>query len=87
MVASLLDSDSYGMTIDEIADLTVRQITFLYYRDRDKEGKPKILPYYFIEKEEKLAAQYAHFVAMGKQLGKSDEEIEEIWRKAQEING
>ena len=70
--------DPYFLTIEEVADLTVRQITFLYYRERTKEGKAKTLPYYFKSEADKREEKIGMFKAFGKQLGKTDEEIEKM---------
>lgn len=70
------------MKLEEIGRLTVRQISFLYYRERDRQGKPKPLPYYFAPKAEKRAAQLEMFRQFGKQIGKTDEEIEAIIEEA-----
>lgn len=70
--------EPYFLTIDEVADLTVRQISFLYYRERTKEGKAKTLPYYFKTEEDKKQEKINMFKAFGKQLGKTDEEIQQM---------
>lgn len=70
------------MTLDEVGALTVRQISFLYYRERDKQGRPKPLPYYFTPKDEKRRAQLEMFRAFGRQIGKSEEEIERTIEEA-----
>lgn len=78
----LLDSDTYGLTIEEVSKLTVRQIYFLYYSERDKDGKRKKLPYYFISEEDKKRQRIEQFKAFGRGIGKSEEEIEAILKKA-----
>ena len=62
--------------------LTVRLISFLYYRERDKQGRPKPLPYYFAPRAEKRMAQLEMFRQFGRQVGKTDEEIEQIIQEA-----
>lgn len=42
------------------------------------------MPYYFVSEEEKKQHKINQFVALGKQMGKTDEEIKEILRKAEE---
>ncbi len=59
-----------------MADLTVRQVYFLYYRERDKDGRPKTLPYYFVDDRAKLEARIEMFRAFGRKIGKTEEEIE-----------
>lgn len=81
-MAQLLDHDSYGLTIEEISHLTVRQIYFLYYADRDKEGRRKDLPYYFKTKEDKLKERIALLVSMGQSMGKTQDEIKAMVEKA-----
>jgi hypothetical protein len=70
------------MRLEEIGRLTVRQISFLYYRERDKQGRPKPLPYYFAPRAEKRMAQLEMFRQFGRQVGKTDEEIEQIIQEA-----
>lgn len=72
------------LTLDQVADLTVRQITFLYYRERDKDGKPKPLPYYFKDKQEEMEEKIAYFRMFGTQLGKTPEEIEQLIEQAKQ---
>lgn len=62
--------------------MTVRQIYFAYYRDRNKDGKAKPLPYYFVSEDEKLKNKIEMFIAFGKQIGKTDEEIKQIIEEA-----
>lgn len=68
--------------MEQVADLTVRQIYFLYFRERDKEGRPKALPYYFKDKADDQAEKIAYFRLFGQQLGKSEEEIEKLIEQA-----
>jgi len=69
--------------MEQISNLTVRQISFLYYRPRDKEtGKGKTLPYYYASKQDKKIQQRAMFWNMGKSLGKTEEEIQKMWDEA-----
>ena len=72
--------------MDEVAKLTPRQVYYLYYRERDKEGRPKTLPYFFISREEKKQAKIEQFIIMGQTLGKTPEEIQQIIKEA-EKNG
>jgi ribosomal protein L22 len=78
----LTDADTYGLTLEEIAKLTVRQIYFLYYSERNKEGKRVKLPYYFISEDQKRKNRMEQFRQFGKSMGKTDEEIEAILQKA-----
>jgi transcription termination factor NusB len=68
--------------MDEVSELTVRQISFLYGRDRDKEGKPRPLPYYFKDEETTKMEKIEYFRAFGKSLNKTDEEIEGLIQEA-----
>jgi hypothetical protein len=70
------------LTLEEISKLTVRQIYFLYYSERDKNGKRVKLPYYFISEQDKKKQRMDQFRAFGKGIGKTDEEIEAILQKA-----
>jgi len=63
----------------------MRQVSFLYYRDRDKEGKAKVLPYYFKDKKQERDEQLAMFRMFGAQIGKTPEEIESIIKNAENI--
>lgn len=85
IVVGLLD-EPYLLRIEEVSLLTIRQIYFLYYRERDKDGKAKPLPYLFADPEDKKKAKIEQFIAFGKQIGKTDEEIEQILKEA-EKNG
>lgn len=85
MVVGLLD-EPYCLSMADVADLTVRQITFLYYRERDKQGRPRPLPYYFVDEAEKRNGIREQFRMMGATLGKTPEEIEQILEEA-ERNG
>lgn len=64
--------------MDEVSELTVRQISFLYGRERDKDGKPKVLPYYFKDPEDAKAEKIAYFRQFGRTLGKSEDEINQL---------
>lgn len=68
--------------MDEVSELTVRQISFLYGRQRDKEGKPRPLPYYFKDEETAKEEKIAYMRAFGKSLNKTDEEIEKLIEEA-----
>lgn len=81
MVVGLLD-EPYRLTIDQVADLTVRQVYFMYYRARDKDGRPKPLPYYFIERDRAVQQKVEMFRAFGQKIGKTEEEIEAILEEA-----
>jgi hypothetical protein len=70
--------------MQEISELTVRQLSFLYGRERDKDGKPKVLPYYFKDKETAKNEKIAYFIQFGKQLGKTDEEIAKLIEDAKQ---
>jgi len=68
--------------MDQVASLTPRQIYFLYYRERDKQGKPKPLPYYFLDEKQERESKIEYFRLFGAQLGKSPEEIEKLIQDA-----
>jgi hypothetical protein len=74
--------EPYFLTIDQVGSLTLRQLFFLYYRDRNKDGTPKVLPYYFKSKTDQELENIAMFRSMGKAMGKSDEEIEKLIENA-----
>lgn len=81
MVAGLID-EPYRLTMDQVADLTIRQITFIYYRERDKQGRPKTLPYFFGDEAERTRSMEEQFRMMGASIGKTPEEIEAILEEA-----
>lgn len=83
MIVGLLD-EPYNLTMEDVSKLTIRQINFLYYRERQKDGRPRVLPYYFQDKEENRKQQIEMFRAFGKSLQKTDEEIEQIIKEAEE---
>lgn len=80
IIVGLLD-EPYLLKMHEAVELTPRQVYFLYYRERDKNGIPKPLPYYFEDKATKLNNKITMIKQMGKSLGKSDEEIQEMVNK------
>ena len=70
------------MTMDQVAKLTMRQVSLIYYRERDrKTGVPKkINPSW----DNSVDAVYQQFISIGLFFGKSIEELQMEWEKANE---
>lgn len=73
MVATLVD-EPYLLTMDQVADLTPRQILGIYFRKRDPKGNPLPLPYAFDDGESDREQAMRFWMANGK----TEEEAREM---------
>jgi len=66
--------------MDQVAKLTMRQVSLIYYRERDKKtGVPKkINPSW----DNSVDNTYQQFISLGLFFGKSIEELQVEWEKA-----
>lgn len=80
MVAGLID-EPYCLSMDQVAKLTMRQVSLIYYRERNKKtGVPKRIDALWGEDSDK---DYRDFMSLGLALGKSPFDLQRQW---EEIN-
>jgi hypothetical protein len=72
MVATLVD-EPYLLSMDQVANLTPRQISGIYLRKRDQKGTAVPLPYAFDDGEEERQQAVRFWMAQGM----SEEEAKE----------
>jgi len=73
MVATLID-EPYLLSMEQVADLTPRQILGIYFRKRDEKGNAIPLPYAWDDGESDRQQAVRFWVAQGK----SEEEAREM---------
>lgn len=73
MVATLVD-EPYLLTMDQVSELTPRQILGIYFRQRDPKGNPLPLPYAFDDGESDRQQAMRFWMANGK----TEEEAREM---------
>lgn len=64
LIAGLVD-EPYSLSMNSIAQLTLRQIVGIYYRERDEHGKPLPLPYGVAEQGDERTKAVKILIAMG----------------------
>lgn len=71
--------------MESIANLTMRQIFLLYYRERDNKGVPRPIKqmYDYDDDGELIDRSKDEFLNLGMALGLTPEELEKRWREAQ----
>ena len=71
--------------MSEISNLTMRQISLLYYRERDNKGIPRPIKqsYDYDENGKFIDRSKDEFFNLGMALGLSLEDLENRWREAQ----
>ena len=84
IVAGLLD-EPFCLSMSEVSNLTMRQISLLYYRERDNKGIPRpIKQMYDYDEDGKLIDRSKdEFFNLGMALGLTPEELERRWEEAQ----
>lgn len=65
--------------MDQIANLTMRQIALIYYRERDKKGIPKPIRNGRGNKKKSADQAKEEFFMLAEAFGLSGEEIERQW--------
>jgi hypothetical protein len=78
MVAGLID-EPYLLTMEEISQLTLRQVVMLYYRKRDDKGKPLPLPYGFDDPEAEKKKVYEFWLYTGMEEEKARRLVYGSW--------
>jgi len=80
----LLD-EPFCLPLESIANLTMRQIFLLYYRERDNKGVPKPIKqmYDYDDDGELIDRSKDEFLNLGMALGLTPEELEKRWKEAQ----
>jgi hypothetical protein len=80
----LLD-EPFCLPLESIANLTMRQIFLLYYRERDNKGVPKPIKqmYDYDEDGTPIDRSKDDFLNLGMALGLTPEELEQRWEEAQ----
>jgi hypothetical protein len=80
----LLD-EPFFLPLESIANLTMRQIFLLYYRERDNKGVPKPIRqmYDYDDDGELIDRSKDEFLNLGMALGLTPEELEKRWKEAQ----
>lgn len=71
--------------MSEVSQLTMRQISLLYYRERDNKGIPRpIKQMYDYDEDGKIIDRSKdEFFNLGMALGLTPEELERRWEEAQ----
>jgi hypothetical protein len=70
--------------MEQVANLTMRQIALIYYRERDKKGVPKPIRSGRNKKKNKEQVR-DEFFALAEAFGLSEQEIERQWQES--LNG
>jgi hypothetical protein len=80
----LLD-EPFFLPLESIANLTMRQIFLLYYRERDNKGVPRPIKqmYDYDDDGELIDRSKDEFLNLGMALGLTPEELEKRWEEAQ----
>ena len=76
--------EPYCLPIDQIANLTMRQVFLLYYRERDSKGIPRPIKqmYDYDDDGNKIDTTKDDFYNLGMALGLSMEELDSRWEEA-----
>ncbi len=77
--------EPFCLPLESIANLTMRQIFLLYYRERDNKGVPKPIKqmYDYDDDGELIDRSKDEFLNLGMALGLTPEELEKRWKEAQ----
>ncbi len=77
--------EPFCLSMSEVSNLTMRQISLLYYRERDNKGIPRpIKQMYDYDEDGKLIDRSKdEFFNLGMALGLTPEELERRWEEAQ----
>jgi hypothetical protein len=77
-----LIDEPYVLPLEQIVELTPRQLDWLYFAPRDKKtGARKQLPYLFDRGLEGQLEAKAQFLSMGLALGHKIDDLEREWAK------
>jgi len=68
--------------MEQVANLTMRQIALIYYRERDKKGVPKPIRSGRNNKRKSQEKVREEFFAMAAAFGLSEQEIERQWEES-----
>ena len=77
--------EPFCLSMSEVSNLTMRQISLLYYRERDNKGIPRPIKqmYDYDEDGELIDRSKDEFFNLGMALGLTPEELERRWEEAQ----
>lgn len=76
--------EPYCLSIDQISNLTMRQISLIYYRERDNKGIPRPIRqgYDYDDQGKEIDTSYDDFMNIGRAMGLTDEELKSRWEEA-----